>query len=482
VTFVAVAPLSDGGIPLKRFGFLPLLPLSGKGLSGEYVTIIQHPGGGPKQMTVRNSQIITLTEDEAPDLAPRYIHYTTDTEPGSSGAPVLNDQWQVVAIHHKAVPDPDSIPPDGRYVDMDNIVWLANEGVRISAIYRMLESERFSDRDVAAVLERLDRSLGLPALPLSVSEGQHVLLFEKEGKPLAKDHWTQANLGYDPNFLPVELDLNTILGAQRAKAATLVDSSEVILDYLHFSCVVHRERKLPMLTAVNIHGAKLQNVKSSGTWRRDIRMDPDLQPGDNLYARKEGTDPIVFQRGHLVRRVNPCWGDTAAEAKLAERHTYHFSNAAPQIARYNNVDWGDLEDYVLDRTQTLEQRVTVFSGPIFKPHDPSYGASRKGGPWQIPVTFWKIAVIEKPNGKIAAAAFIVGQVQFLSALFEARVFTGLQPYTLDEIKTRKIQTTIENVEKETGLNFSILRGFDALDALESTKQTRFIRHNGEIIL
>lgn len=109
VTFVAVAPFSEGGVPIERFGYLPLIPLSGKGINGEWVTIIQHPGGEPKQMTVRNSRIITLDKGEVLDVPDRYIHYTTDTEPGSSGAPVLNDQWQVVAIHHKAVPDPSDI-------------------------------------------------------------------------------------------------------------------------------------------------------------------------------------------------------------------------------------------------------------------------------------------------------------------------------------------------------------------------------------
>ena len=28
------------------------------------------------------------------------LQYTTDTMPGSSGSPVFNDEWHVVAIHH----------------------------------------------------------------------------------------------------------------------------------------------------------------------------------------------------------------------------------------------------------------------------------------------------------------------------------------------------------------------------------------------
>jgi endonuclease G, mitochondrial len=55
------------------------------------VNIIQHPGGQPKQMAIRNNLAAVLQGD---DLA-----YFTDTKAGSSGSPVCNDQWQVLALH-----------------------------------------------------------------------------------------------------------------------------------------------------------------------------------------------------------------------------------------------------------------------------------------------------------------------------------------------------------------------------------------------
>ena len=105
ITFVAVVGYSEGGVPLDTFGYLPLLPLSGKALDGEWVTIAQHPKGEPKQMTIRANRIFEIT-GEATNLinTDRFIHYRMDTQPGSSGSPVLNDQWQVVAVHHKAIP------------------------------------------------------------------------------------------------------------------------------------------------------------------------------------------------------------------------------------------------------------------------------------------------------------------------------------------------------------------------------------------
>lgn len=58
----------------------------------DFVSIIQHPAGGPKQIALYHN-IVTFANDKV-------VQYLTDTLPGSSGSPVFNDKWQVVALHH----------------------------------------------------------------------------------------------------------------------------------------------------------------------------------------------------------------------------------------------------------------------------------------------------------------------------------------------------------------------------------------------
>jgi endonuclease G, mitochondrial len=55
------------------------------------VNIIQHPDGRPKRFGIRNNLVTGATD--------RDLRYFTDTEGGSSGSPVLNDEWKVVALH-----------------------------------------------------------------------------------------------------------------------------------------------------------------------------------------------------------------------------------------------------------------------------------------------------------------------------------------------------------------------------------------------
>lgn len=59
---------------------------------GDHVAIIQHPDGGPKKIAMGGNQIVNIFEHR--------LQYMTDTMPGSSGAPVFNDRWQVIGVHH----------------------------------------------------------------------------------------------------------------------------------------------------------------------------------------------------------------------------------------------------------------------------------------------------------------------------------------------------------------------------------------------
>jgi endonuclease I/V8-like Glu-specific endopeptidase len=125
-TLVAVAPRSGSGADLAERGWLGLVAESGKALVGEMVNIIQYPEARPQE--------VVLHENELADVLDDFLHYLTDTQPGSSGSPVLNNDWRVAALHHAGVPERDA---QGRIIR-----WVANEGVRISSIVRDVRARR----------------------------------------------------------------------------------------------------------------------------------------------------------------------------------------------------------------------------------------------------------------------------------------------------------------------------------------------------
>ncbi|GAA4298360.1 hypothetical protein GCM10023086_12710 [Streptomyces venetus] len=165
---VALAPTSDGRPPGEIFGWNRLSVQIGKLVLGEKVNIIGHPQGRLKEIALRDNQVLVRLDD--------FVHYTTDTEPGNSGSPVFNDQWEVVALHHSGVPKRDDqgrvLRRDGRPWSEgdgeDAVEWIANEGVRISSILRNLAQLTPDPRRRALLAEMgpdsgLDQSAVAPA-------------------------------------------------------------------------------------------------------------------------------------------------------------------------------------------------------------------------------------------------------------------------------------------------------------------------------
>jgi endonuclease G, mitochondrial len=143
-TIIAVKDGTSDRPALSSFGWNRLIEEQGKVILGEYVNIIQHPSGEPKQLALRENQVV--------DLLDNFLHYLTDTAPGSSGSPVFNDQWELVGLHHSGVPARDNrgniLTIDGKIWQPDlgesRIKWLANEGVRISRIVQHLNRQNLT--------------------------------------------------------------------------------------------------------------------------------------------------------------------------------------------------------------------------------------------------------------------------------------------------------------------------------------------------
>lgn len=174
-TIVAVStePLATGGRGLTEFGFNPLTATTGEILAGESVTIIQHPGGDLKQIALRENRVLRF-----PNTGDEFLYYETDTTPGSSGAPVFNDQWEVIALHHSGFPERDSrgnlLTPDGQIwreeMGDDRIHWIANEGIRVVAIREFLSRMQA----LSSAQGNLRDGVLNPVRPSQADEGQQI--------------------------------------------------------------------------------------------------------------------------------------------------------------------------------------------------------------------------------------------------------------------------------------------------------------------
>lgn len=100
----------------------------------QHVNVIQHPRARRKEVSLQDNNIRNIYTN--------HIRYTTDTEPGSSGSPVFNNAWDLIALHHAA----------GEKV---NGLWVSNQGVRIDKIIANIRSNYSGSQSGQSILQEL---------------------------------------------------------------------------------------------------------------------------------------------------------------------------------------------------------------------------------------------------------------------------------------------------------------------------------------
>jgi endonuclease G, mitochondrial len=86
--YALLAVDAAGGRPIPRISPSPVVVDPTSRIA---VNIVQHPGGRPKRVAFRNN-LVTAADATT-------VRYFTDTDQGSSGSPVCDDRWRVVALH-----------------------------------------------------------------------------------------------------------------------------------------------------------------------------------------------------------------------------------------------------------------------------------------------------------------------------------------------------------------------------------------------
>jgi endonuclease G, mitochondrial len=478
--FVAVASRSLDGTPLSHYGYLRLFAGTGKIVRCEYATIIQHPNGRQKHIASRNNKITVYPYDD--DLtaeektANNFLYYSTDTLKGSSGSPVFSDQWFVVSLHRRGVPETQL--QDGKPVimrsngqpaaadDPDEVIqYISNEGVRISRVLSRVEAlTTEGPRDVQPVARRVLEAITLAAGkvddgPFARATSRVAILEDDQtvGRVLLESfeisHRRIENFpestGYNEKFLAghtIPLPVPSVHLRQEL-APRLDKPGEFLLPFRHFTTVMHARRRMPVFAAVNIDGSKKPEraMPEAPKWAFDPRIDDAHQPDDSIFS-------TMLQRGHMAARDYVYWGGTVEEMTQADLHSFTLTNVCPQIQAFNaTVEWFKVERQIAVAAEQEKRRVTEFVGPILRSTDPSYDDLRGGRSKatlgtgiRIPLRFWKI-VCWVENGSLKHEALILDQRDELEAA---------GPLEMSFIVPAGVKnSTIAEIESLTDLNF-----------------------------
>ncbi|MCF6525092.1 DNA/RNA non-specific endonuclease [Streptomyces sp. JJ36] len=252
---------------------------------------------------------------------------------------------------------------------------------------------------------------------------------------------TAHRTGYDEHFL-----------GPRVPLPHPVDSGieTTLLPYTHFTVVLRPSRRLALATTVAVDGARLRDSDRDSEWRLDPRAPVTAQAGNELYRQ----NPL--DRGHLVRRLDPVWGDRA-EAEQADDDTFHYTNAAPQADVFNQglELWLGLENHLLEHAARFDRKLVVHTGPVLLDDDPVYRGV------QIPLRFWK-AVAFLDRGELAATAYVLDQSPDLDDAHRALTLAEAagDPPPLGAFRT--FQAPVADVAAVTGLDLGPLPAADRM--------------------
>ncbi|WP_110685456.1 DNA/RNA non-specific endonuclease [Salinicola aestuarinus] len=273
-------------------------------------------------------------------------------------------------------------------------------------------------------------------------------LADREGSLSDREGSLANREGYATDFLEgFDLPLPTPVGERADEVTPVPGRDDGRLDYTHFSIVMSRPRRLAIFTALNLDGRSLTSVPRSDNWRLDPRLDASLQAGPNVYSR----NPL--DRGHLVRRTSANWGE---EAERAEADTFHFTNCAPQMAAFNQQTWLGLEDYLLEHARADRQRLSIFTGPVFRDADRTYRGIR------IPEAYWKVVAFVGEDGRPSATAYMIDQSDELEDLGPGFLFGQYKTY----------QRSVARIAALAQLDFGELSRFDGFSNEERDTGTR----------
>lgn len=396
------------GTRLTDYGWLQLNPSLGKVNKGEYVSIIQHPGGQPKQLAIRENQLVDIEEGGV------HLVYLSDTAPGSSGSPIFNDSWQVVGLHHSGMPKKNA---QGQWLGKDNkpvpqnatedqIQWVANEGIRASSIVNAVtqfapggilrdefiastkqesgnqpvessQTDACPHSDNGSISGPVMRStsdgllvtvpvsfrvqlLGtgsqpvrhptLGVLPIAPAAGNNASDGDAadERKIIDADMRNRDQKGYDTNFLGVKVSLPTLTAKGLEQVSRRLDKggkNNHILPYYHYSVVMNAKRRLCFFTASNYDAQKKFRGQLSRKKLGEDKWDIDTRiPPEHQIQKREIYDATDYDLGHIVRREDNYWGESEEEAVYANWDTFFYTNCTPQHFAFNRSGSKDEND------------------------------------------------------------------------------------------------------------------------------------------
>ncbi|CAF0819918.1 unnamed protein product [Rotaria sordida] len=304
--------------------------------------------------------------------------------------------------------------------------------------------EPFANEENVLIFKHLQK---LESVGLIIPDGEDHMYYAAMRSKTCK----LTSLGYIANFLGDKFVVEIPNYEKYADDIAInKETSESTLDYIYYSVIQSKSRRVPIISASNIYRIKFEKIDRSGNFKKDDRINDNQQLTSNDYRQFNTIKAASIEKGHMTKREDVQWdlnGDEENAQKAAIRRV-------PDPAK-----------------------VSVFTGPVLDNTDPEFKVKLyDGSTFQIPILFWKVIYYLKDNGSLYKAGFLMGQINPLRkdnlideigfrdfSLVEKK--SSLKPF-LEFKDDENYQVPVKLIEELTKLKFH-----DAIDRHESIKPT-----------
>ena len=128
---------ADEGAAKRGFIELPATPYNFQPQSPLF--IVQHPRGKPLKLALDTQAVVETNTNGT------RVRYRTNTEPGSSGSPVFDQDWNLVALHHSG--EPKFKPSWNEGIPLPAIVALLRQRNKLEQLNEMVSGEASESED-----------------------------------------------------------------------------------------------------------------------------------------------------------------------------------------------------------------------------------------------------------------------------------------------------------------------------------------------
>jgi endonuclease G len=240
----------------------------------------------------------------------------------------------------------------------------------------------------------------------------------------------QQTVAEDENFLKSIADRNYIP----------FDISSEIVHHRYYSLGYNEQTEQANWVAYELTKSSIQqpNVK------REKYFNPDYKVKTRSSFHRDYSNS-GYTRGHLAPAGDMAFNTTAM------KESFLMSNMTPQLKKFNNGVWKELEENVRDWAYK-KGNIIVVSGPVF--YDKNYeriGQNKVG----VPHAFYKV-LLDNSSEKYDAVAYLI-------------------PHAVTDLSLDEFATNIDEVEDLTGINF--FKDFFKNNELEERIESTYLLEN-----